>query len=143
LSESTELGIEINPRQFSQNGLVVVSILGGFLFTALILVLQNQNDTVVNNINKALPNALLGIRASDAYFFIVYLLLGTTCFLAVILSLAMLMVASAKAQESTDNLAGFVGTWLLALPGGFGATISWLVVPYNVKWNWLALDFPP
>jgi hypothetical protein len=127
----TAIGIDVNPRQFAQNGLLMVSILGGFLFTALILMLQNQ-DTLIAKVDANLPRTIFGVTASDIYFPFVYIALGGLSFICVLVGVAFTIVASAKNPTSVERLFAFGWKALVGVCGGFGALLTWIIIPYNM-----------
>jgi len=131
MADHNEKGIKVGSKEFAQNGLLAISIIGGFVFTALILVLQGQENQAVR-LNLELPNVVFGVSASDVYFLVAEVWLGGLTFLCVLVSMAMLLVSSAnKAEDSTKNLSAFVNKWTLVVIGTFGGVISWLIIPYH------------
>ncbi len=123
-------GIALNEREFAQGGLLVASILGGFVFTAMVLVLQSQ-ATVAASLAENLPKVVFGITSADVYFLVVYVGFGGLSFLCLIVSLVFAVVASAENIDSVSGLFRFAWRALLGISGAFGAMISWLVLGFN------------
>lgn len=132
MTKESEEGIAVDERKFAEGGILVASILGGFTFAGLVLVLQSQPAIEVN-LARNLPRVVVGTNATGIWFPIVYGGFGGLSILCLITSVLFLIVASAKNLDSVLNLFEFAQKSLLGAIGAFGSLVGWLVLGFTIS----------
>ncbi len=120
-------------KKFHANGLLVMGLMGGFAFTALVLVLTQSglfDDALTKNLLTPL-GASTAIPWAEIYFISLVVLLGTLSFWYVVVSFMMLIVSSVTPILRLRNLSEIAGGSVSFLSGFFGVVIWLLILPFS------------
>ncbi len=138
LADEKEI-LRVDVKAFSENGLVVMGLLGGFALATLALVISAQHTFEPNSLDWSIGIKWPGgsqITSGEVYLFSLETLLGIVGFWSITVSFVMLLISSSKHPELFKSSHKFAGVSVAVLCGGFAGILALLVAPFSPASSW-------
>lgn len=134
--------VKFEKKTFSENGLLVLGLLGGFALATLALVISNQNTFEPKSLSALTGISWPGgseITWGEVYLFSLETLLGIVGFWSISTSFIMLLISASPHAEEFRYQNKFAAYSVALLCGGFAGILSLIVWPFSPASGWTIL----
>jgi hypothetical protein len=139
LSDPRPTGAESDTRKFSEGGILVIGLLGGFAFAALIWVLPQSQQPHTTGLFAVMSN--FGFTFAQVYFPILDVMLSCLALACVIASMGLLTVSSAVNPDSYSHLFDLSSRLVVYLVPLFAGVLFFMIFPYSPAAGFVFLGF--